>query len=218
LTAPTPWRSLGLDAVTRCRLLALAALLSTAALAAGGCTMTPTASPRSTIEQRLLSRSLERALAKIDVTPFKGKRVFVDLTGLTPDQVYARTYVSSELRQRGVLVVSDASESEVRLQVMAPGLGVDQGETLIGIPATTVPVLSVAIPEIPIFRWVRHRGVTEVKFYAYDNQDGRPFEVAPSALGHSRYSQFTILIIIRWTTDDLDDPPPAEPPPAASPR
>jgi hypothetical protein len=198
------------------RFIALAALLSLAALGLGGCAMTPTATVRSVIEQRLLSRSLERALAQIDVEPFKGKRVFLDLTALTADQIYARTYVEAELRQRGVQIVRDASESEVRIQVMAPGLGVDQGETLIGVPATAVPLLSISIPEIALFKWIRHRGLTEVKFYAYDNKDGRPFEVAPSAIGHSRYSQFIVLLIIRFTSDDLDVPP--APPPAASPR
>jgi hypothetical protein len=192
----------------------IAALVTFAAIATGavsGCAMTPTASSRSTIEQRLLSRSLERALAQIDVSLFQGKRVFVDLAALTADQTYARTYVAAELRQRGVLVVGDASESEVRIQVIAPGLGVDQGETLIGIPATTVPLLSVQVPEIALFKWVRHRGTTELKFYAYDSKDGHAFEVAPSALGQSRYSQFTILMILRFTRDDLNQNPPAAP-------
>jgi hypothetical protein len=179
--------------------------------------MTPTATARSTIEQRLLSRSLERALAQIDVSMFQGKRVFLDLAALTADQTFARTYVAAELRQRGVRIVSDLTESEVRMQVIAPGLGVDQGETLIGIPATTVPVLSLSVPEIALFKWVRHYGTTELKFYAYDNKDGRALEVAPSALGESRYSQFTILLVIRFTRHDLDEPPPPAAVPSASP-
>ena len=175
--------------------------------------MTPTASARSTIEQRLLARSLERALAQIDVGVFQGKRVYLDLAALSPDQAFARTYVGAELRQRGVRMVDDVTESEVRVQVIAPGLGVDQGETLIGIPATTVPVLSLSVPEISLFKWIRHRGTTELKLYAYDSKDGRAFEVAPSAVGESRYSQFTILLIVRFTRHDLDRP--ASSPPSA---
>jgi hypothetical protein len=133
------------------------AWIGVAALTAA-CSMTPTATARSTIEQRLLSRSLERALARLDVSALGGKRVFVELDGLTSDQVYARALVRAELRQRGVLVVGDASEAEARIQIIASGLGVDQGETLIGIPATTVPVLSLSIPEIALFKFVRHQG------------------------------------------------------------
>ena len=171
--------------------------------------MTPTATSRSTIEQRLLARSLERALAQIDVSMFHGKRVYLDLAALTADQVFARTYVEAELRQRGVLIVGDASESEVRVQVIVPGLGVDQGETLIGLPATATPFFAVPIPEIALFKWTRHRGTTELKFYAYDSKGGRPFEVAPSAFGQSRYSQFIVLVLIRFTRDDLGKHPPA---------
>jgi hypothetical protein len=189
------------------------AWIGVAALTAA-CSMTPTATARSTIEQRLLSRSLERALARLDVSALGGKRVFVELDGLTPDQVYARALVRAELRQRGVLVVGDASEAEARIQIIASGLGVDQGETLIGIPATTVPVLSLSIPEIALFKFVRHQGLTEMKVYAYD-RDGRPLDPAASTRGQSRYWQFTILVLIKFTHDDLDDtaPSPAGPSP-----
>jgi hypothetical protein len=179
------------------------------AVAVGGCSMTPTVTGRSSIEQRLLARSLERALAQIDVTIFRDKRVFVDLIALTPDQAYAKAYTTAELRQRGVTIVDDASASEVRLQVLAPGLGVDQGETLIGIPATTVPLLSISLPEIALFKWIRHQGTTEVKFYAYDSLSGRPFEVAPTAIGRSKYHQFIVLILLRFTRDDLEQRPDA---------
>jgi hypothetical protein len=217
LTPPAAGRSLGLDNVNSRRVVILTGLVATVALAGAGCAMTPTTTVRSTIEQRLLARSLERALAQIDVSAFRGKHVFLDLAALTPDQTWARTFVGAELRQRGVLIVGDASEAEVRILVVAAGLGVDQGETLIGLPATSIPVLSLALPEIALFKWTRHRGTTEIKFYASD-RDGHAFETAPTALGESRYSQFTILLIIRYTTDDLDRPPPPSPTPAASPR
>jgi hypothetical protein len=179
------------------------------ALVLGGCAMTPTATGRSTIEQRLLARSLERAVAQIDVTAFQGRAVFLDLIAMTPDQGYARAYMTAELRQRGVRIVDEASLADVRLVVLAPGLGVDQGETLVGVPATIVPFLGVPIPEIAIFKWVRHHGYTEVKIYGYDNRDGQPFETAPTGVGQSKYHQFTVLILLRWTRDDLDAPPTA---------
>lgn len=181
--------------------------------------MTPTATGRSTIEQRLLARSLERALAEVDVSIFQGKRVFVDLVALTPDQAYARAYVGADFRQRGVLIVDDVSAADVRLLVLAPGLGVDQGETLIGVPATLVPLLGIPIPEIALFKWVRHRGLTEIKLYAYESREGHPLEAMPTAHGRSQYSQFTVLLVIRFRRHDLDKPPtPAAPTGAAAPR
>jgi len=217
LTPPAAGRSLGLDNVNSGRAVILATLIATVALTGAGCSMTPTAGARSTIEQRLLARSLERALARIDISGFRGKHVFLDLAALTPDQTWARAFVGAEFRQRGVLIVGDATEAEVRILIIAAGLGVDQGETFIGIPATTMPLVSLSIPEIALFKWVRHRGTTEIKLYAYD-RDGRAFETAPTALGGSRYSQFTLLILVRFTTDDLDEPPPPPPESGAAPR
>jgi hypothetical protein len=190
--------------VSRRWLVALTLLVATTV---GGCSLTPTATGRSSIEQRLLARSLERAVAQIDISRFEGKRVYVDLVGLTPDQSYARVFVIAELRQRGVVIVEDASTAEVRLQVLVPGLGVDWGETLVGVPETAVPLLSIPVLEIALFKWVRHRGMTEVTMYAWDNTSGRAFESNPSALGRSRYDQFTILLFFRFRSHDLDVKP-----------
>jgi hypothetical protein len=42
---------------------------------------------RSGVEQRLLVRSFERALATLDTQEFKGKTVAVDFYGLTPTRI-----------------------------------------------------------------------------------------------------------------------------------
>jgi hypothetical protein len=173
--------------------------------------MTPTATSRSTIEQRLLARSLERAMAQIDVTALQGRAVFVELLAMTPDQGYARAFVGAELRQRGVRIVDEMSAADARLVVLAPGLGVDQGVTLIGVPPMTVPVVGIPVPEVALFKQVRHHGFTEVKVYGYDTRDGRPFETVSTGIGQSKYHEFTLLLLIKWTQDDLDEPPAALP-------
>jgi hypothetical protein len=187
------------------------ALAAVCALALTGCAMTPTATNRSTIEQRLLARSLERAVAQIDVTALQSRAVFVELLAMTPDQGYARAFVTAELRQRGVRIVDEMSAADARLVVLAPGLGVDQGVTLIGVPPMTVPVVGIPVPEVALFKQVRHHGFTEVKVYGYDTRDGRPFETVSTGIGQSKYHQFTLLILIKWTQDDLDEPPAALP-------
>jgi hypothetical protein len=42
---------------------------------------------RAGVEQRLLVRSFERALATLDTQEFKGKTVAVDFYGLTPTRI-----------------------------------------------------------------------------------------------------------------------------------
>jgi hypothetical protein len=180
-----------------------------AAVLLDGCGMTPTVTSRSSIEQRLIVRSLERAVAKIDVTALASKRVAVDLVALTNDQVFAKPYVAALLKRRGVLVVDDAGSAELKLQVFAPALGVDQGQTLIGMPQTVVPLLGLSIPEIALFKWVRHRGITEIAVYSYDGRDGRLIEAAVTGFGQAKYDRFTVLLVIGFGVTDLEDRPPS---------
>ena len=46
------------------------------------------ATQRSSVEQRLLVRSFERALATLDTQEFTGKMVAIDFYGLTPTRSY----------------------------------------------------------------------------------------------------------------------------------
>ena len=58
-------------------------------MSASGCAVSTKVTPteRSSIEQQLLTRSLERAIAQIDVRKFTGKTLTVDLYGLTNDRL-----------------------------------------------------------------------------------------------------------------------------------
>ena len=66
-----------------------------------------TATERSSVEQRLLVRSLERAAARLDKRPFLGRRVRVELTGLTSDQTFARDFLRVRLEARGIRVIPE---------------------------------------------------------------------------------------------------------------
>src|SRR5262245_50439748 len=53
---------------------------------------------RSSVEQRLLVRSFERALATLDTQEFKGKTVSVDFYGLTPDKDFMKEFFTAWLQ------------------------------------------------------------------------------------------------------------------------
>jgi hypothetical protein len=186
----------------RPQLVLLALLLA----AACGCA-TPrqvTLTPRSGVEQELVVRSLERAIARLDIERLAGRRVALDLFALTADQAFARAFVTARLQRRGVHVVSDPAGVELRAKVFATVLGVDRGETLIGIPALQVPVVSVPIPEIALFKWTRHRGLAELQVYVYDPATDRLVDEVPAALGRAKFDEFKILLVIGFVVSDLD--------------
>jgi hypothetical protein len=183
----------------------LAGALALAGALVSACTVSRqvTLSPRSSIEQRLLVRSLERALAQLDTQPFHGKEVFLELYGFTGDRDFAKALISASLRERGIRLVNQVDQADHNLKVFANGLGVDRAESLLGIPSLAVPLVGVPLPEIPFFKSVQHSGVAEVRFFAFDGPSGRFLEKSPVAVGKASYDNYTVLIFINFTLSDL---------------
>jgi hypothetical protein len=175
-----------------------------------------TLTERSAVEQELLVRSLERAVANLDTRPFEGRRVTLELHALTKDQAFARAFVRAQLEERGVAVVDEAGRADLELRAFATALGVDRGETLLGIPTMQMPVFAVPIPEIALFKWARHRGLSEVEIYAFERDNGRFLSRVPAGVGRSKFDAFTILILVNFTVSDLDERPAGRAPAAAA--
>ncbi|HEV8642091.1 MAG TPA: hypothetical protein VGV13_13405 [Methylomirabilota bacterium] len=183
-----------------------AVVVVTAVLALGaGCTVRQvTMTGRSATEQELLVRALERAMAQLDTTRRPGRRVALELYAWTRDQAFAREFVAAQLAARGANMVGAEAEADLRLKVFASILGLDRGETLLGLPALQVPVVSVPIPEIALFKWVRNRGRAEVQAYLYDPRSGEFRNRLFDGVGRSKYDEFTILVFVGFAVSDLD--------------
>jgi hypothetical protein len=190
------------------------ALLVVALLSSACTTVRITATTRSSTEQRLLVRSLERAVARLDTAPLAARPVRIELFGLTGDRAFAEAFAQARLEERGVTVVRDAQPGAAVLRVFAEALAVDAAETLFGLPALQVPVLAVPIPEIALFKWERSHGHSHLQTYTYD-ETGRLLTRLSDARGAARYWRFTILIFLSFAVSDLDKPP-EEPEPSAT--
>jgi hypothetical protein len=77
-------------------------------------------------------------------------------------------------------------------------------EFLVGSPSFTVPFLGIMMPEIPLFRTVRHSGHVALETYFIDEDSGRLIEKGATAIGHSEYNDYTILILLHFTNTDLE--------------
>ena len=160
---------------------------------------------RSTVEQRLLVRSFERALATLDTQEFKGKTIAVDFYGLTSDKDFMKEFFTAWLQAQQVQIATDPKQAQLQLKVFAPVLGVDQGQSFVGAPAFTVPILGVAIPEISLFKDVRHTGHAEVKIYTIDGDTGKFIDQSRPAIGEAQYDDYTIMIVVHFTRSDIEE-------------
>ena len=180
-------------------------ILCVLALLAGCAVSTPiTNTPRSSIEQRLLVRSLERALATLDTQQFKGKTVTVDFYGLTSDKDFAKEFFTAWLQAQQVQIATDPKQAQLHLKVFAPVLAVDQGQSFVGSPAFTVPILGFAIPEIALFKNASHSGHAEVEVFTIDGSTGKFTDKSLPAVGETNYNDYTVLIVVHFTRSDIE--------------
>jgi hypothetical protein len=166
-------------------------------------------SPSAT-SQLLVFRALERATAELDIGRLKGRRMALEVISQLFDDRFAAAYLETWLRTHGVTVGAD--NPELRLQVYLLSLGTDKGQTFLGIPAFQVPVLSIPIPEIALFKWVRSRGRADVRIYAFDPVTAAFVDALPDVTGRSKFDDYTILIVVGFSVTDIEDPLPGTPP------
>jgi hypothetical protein len=159
---------------------------------------------RSSIEQRLLTSSFEQALATLDTHEFKGKTVTVDFYGLTSDRDFAKEFFTAWLEEQQVQIATDPKQAQLHLKVFAPVLAVDQGQSFVGAPAFTVPILGFVIPEIALFKNARHSGHTEVEVFTIDGGTGKFVDRSPPAIGETNYNDYTVLIVIHFTRSEME--------------
>jgi len=180
-------------------------ILCSVSLLVEGCAVSPQIknTARSSIEQDLLVSSLERGFETLDTQRLAGATVIVDFYGLTPDKDFAKEFFIAWLPAHQVHIVTDPKEAQLRVKVFAPVLGVDQAQSFIGTPTFTVPFLGVTIPEIALFKDVKHSGHTALESFTIDEDSGKFLEKSPTAVGHSEYDDYTVLIVIHFSRNDI---------------
>jgi len=159
----------------------------------------------SATTQLLIVRSLDRAIAQLDLSRLAGRRVDLELVAQAGNLAFAKEVMKERLRERGVHLSSDAPE--IKLVVLATVLGTDRGETLVGSPAMQLPIVSLPAPEIALFKWIRHRGLVELEVEALEPGSGDLMAKLGPEIGRAKHDDFTILIAINFTVSDVDDQP-----------
>jgi hypothetical protein len=159
---------------------------------------------RSSVEQRLLVRSFERALATLDTQEFTGKTVVVDFYGLTSDKDFMKEFFTAWLEAQQVQIVTNLKQAQLHLKVFVPVLAVDQGQSFVGAPSFTVPILGFVLPEISLFKNVKHSGHAEVKLYTIDGGTGKFVGQSPPAVGEAQYDDYTIMLVVHFVRSDIE--------------
>ncbi len=160
----------------------------------------------SGLGQKLVFRSLERALNDLDVEGLAESKIAVNVHTQTNHGVrlFAREYVVDRLKERGLKIVSDESQADRVLDVFISVLGIDGGETLVGLPSIPISPYGLTTPELALYKSSRYQGETEVQVYTFDGGTGDFIGKTRTSTGGSYYRRERILLFINYTKTDLD--------------
>ena len=138
-----------------------------------GCsTRTVSSTPRTAIEQMLLSTAVDTALEKFKLPQVNGKTVYIDLANLTGDGAeYTRVAVRARFAEIGATLTDTPSQADFIAEVASGCLGTEFKSFIIGIPSIPVPGSPAPFPEAALFREVEQTGIT--KFIIFVHAKGR---------------------------------------------
>lgn len=184
--------------------LARTAIAAVLGLLVAGCSLASqigTTAPTG-ITQQLLLRSLERGLSRLDLARISGKPVALEVAVQAGNEGFVKDFVTTWLKAHGVRTVPDSPEQKLKLFVAV--YGTDRDQTLIGVPAFQAPVVNLPVPELALFKWVRNRGVAELRMWAFDGK-GDVFVDAPApGVGRAKHDDFTVLLFVGFTVSDVN--------------
>lgn len=214
--------------------MCLAALLIQAA--ASGCAASRrSTTPRTAVEEALVTSAIDDAVAALDLPAGEGRLFYVDRTAVEPAMprvvVYSaegepagdpvskltgdasyRKYLLSSLEARFLAAGYRAASREQAELIIYPRIeycSIDDSDGLIGLPSIPLPLPgagTVETPEVALFGLYQQRGRASLALYAVDRQNGKSAFQARSSPGQRTYSRWTLLIFFSFRTTDLADP------------
>lgn len=136
-----------------------------------GCATTRTSdTPRTGVEQLLISNAVDQALSKVDFSPLRGRSVLVQ------DKYFDgvdKNYVIGSIRHRvletGARLVEKEEEADVVMEVRSGGVGTDSVSSFVGSPQFAVPLpLPLQVPEVRLIDTRTQIGSAKIALIAYD--------------------------------------------------
>ena len=128
--------------------------------------------PRTAIEQMLLSVAVDTALDKFHLPEVENKKVYIDFTNLEGvDSGYIKVAVRARFAQLDASLTGKPDEAELITEVASGCLGTEYKNFIIGIPSIPVPGSPATLPELSLFRKVEQTGI--MKFLIFVHRNGQ---------------------------------------------
>lgn len=134
-----------------------------------GCSSTSTSNTaRTAKEQLLLSNAVDQSLDKVDFSPLKGQKVFLEEKYL---ECVDKNYVVGSIRHRimraGAHLAGTADDADVVMEVRSGGVGTDTTDAFLGTPEFVLPGM-LTLPEVRFIERKAQFGYSKLAIATYD--------------------------------------------------
>ena len=191
------------------RSAAVGGLLAAVLLLGGGCTTSRTTDPaRSATEQLLLSTAADHALQAIRLTPFAGRKVFLDAAYLDSyDSKFVVGEVRDALSRAGALLEENAANADIIMEVRSGAFSTDTSAYLLGIPNITVPIPlagPLQTPELAFYKSDQHTSTAKFALLAFA-RESRSHLYSSGPLDGKSFDTHYKLLFFSWARTDIPE-------------
>jgi hypothetical protein len=179
---------------------------------AAGCSTTQrtTQSPRTAIEQLLISEAVLRSLPAESQGMFSippGAGVILNTAGISLDRALLQQILVGWLGKQGFAVQQDEKNATYRINVIVNAMGTEFGSDFFGMPPASSQFIPISLPELAIYKAQFQTGY--VKFYLdiFKLPSEQFVQSTPVFLAETYYNNHTLLLFISFTRTDLASPP-----------
>jgi len=175
-----------------------------------GCVQTRQSEPKRTaVEELLISRAADHALATADLGLLKDRKVFLEEKYYeSTDKLYALGAVRDFMSLAGALLVDDKKDADLIVEARSGALSIDSGESLVGFPEMPVPIPfsgTFRSPEVPFYKADRQYSVAKLALFAYDAKTRKHVFSTGTLIGNSHHHYYKLLGLINWTSTELPE-------------
>lgn len=183
-------------------------LLCVAALITSACSGSRVTQPDHTAtEQLLVTKAADEAVAKLELPLPRGTKVFLEAAGITGDYAgYVTALLREHILKQGGWVADAKENAEVIVEARSGALSVDEFQTLLGIPSSSVPIPlagDLDTPEVAMYKRAERRGVAKIALNAYRREDGSLVGTTGNQFGFSTKKEWTVFFFFSWGRSDL---------------
>lgn len=202
-------------------------LCSFAALAGCAISTEPTRTPRTAVEQLLLSYAVQRSMNALSIPLSPLKPVAVEVVGFPADRLILQDRFIHEPNELPVVPMSatdlaivhgfaegrlgvlgfplQQSRHQTRyfLRLLVLALGTDQGQAFVGMPAVQSVLVPFSLPELTLYKAQRQKAYMRYRIDIYESATGRFIRSTPWYDGSAYLNQYTVFFFIYFRSTDL---------------